>query len=490
MSEVISVDDNHDMSLSTLIISVERDIELLDQMEMKSGDTTGGSAKLLSLPGYRPRDSTSTTTASYPATPPPLPRKTRRHRRHNSDSTINTSYEDNEEDFPSTPSSPTDTYMADEVTRHMIRRPVTVFCPYCLAQFFHHKDLQEHLLHSHSDELHALREDKHYNLRPETCPCCQAEFLKPGLGSRHLVHHHPQFVCTLMLGNIQKQVQKLPTSRFHPSTPPPERHTICLCGQRFLKKNVKLLALHLQQQHPDKFSRALEGFFGPDQQVVGGCSNYLTPNISVNTHNSGGYLQLQESPPHIYESVDTPLQKGRCGADEPKSLLRNNQLYDTIKVKEMTDLNDVRRVRAKNLYESFPHTPQRTKNSKCFRRPAPLPLSGLETYHGVPQPEPPSISITGLGSESYMGEEDSISLEREKENYYHYTYNSDKALFRCNLCANTFTDNSNLLQHLKTNHMAVSRALKAQFSCARCPAKFFKNAFLLKHSLTHTEKGI
>ena len=121
-----------------------------------------------------------------------------------------------------------------------------------------------------------------------------------------------------------------------------------------------------------------------------------------------------------------------------------------------------------------------------FRRP--LPLSGLETYHGVPQPEPPSVSISGLGSESFLVEDDTTSLATEMENYYHYSYNSDKALFRCNLCGDKFTDNSNLLLHLKTNHMAVSRALKAQFSCAKCPAKFFKNAFLLKHSLTHSIK--
>ena len=169
-------------------------------------------------------------------------------------------------------------------------------------------------------------------------------------------------------------------------------------------------------------------------------------------------------------------------------MLRNNQPYETINVRENSGFDEVRRVKTKNLYESFSQTPQRTKNSKCFRRPLPLPLSGLETYHGVPQPEPPSVSITGLGSESFLGEDDTTSLATERENYYHYSYNSDKALFRCNLCGDKFTDNSSLLLHLKTNHMAVSRALKAQFSCARCPAKFFKNAFLLKHSLTHSIK--
>ena len=51
-------------------------------------------------------------------------------------------------------------------------------------------------------------------------------------------------------------------SHFLPATPPPERHSFCLlCGQRFLKKNIKLLALHLQQQHPYKFAQAMDGFF-------------------------------------------------------------------------------------------------------------------------------------------------------------------------------------------------------------------------------------
>ena len=171
-------------------------------------------------------------------------------------------------------------------------------------------------------------------------------------------------------------------------------------------------------------------------------------------------------------------------------LLKKSLQYDKLKVKENNNDNKALNVnkRIKIDSDSFHQTPQRSRCSRSFRRPAPLPLSGQETYHGLPQPEPPTGPITGMGSESYLAEDDTISLAREKENYYHYTYNSDKALFRCNLCGDKFTDNSNLLHHLKTNHMAVSRALKAQFSCAKCPAKFFKNAFLLKHSLTHSTK--
>ena len=52
-----------DLNLSTLICSVERDIELLEQLEMNSGEHRGAlplpvSSKLLGLPGYRPRGNT------------------------------------------------------------------------------------------------------------------------------------------------------------------------------------------------------------------------------------------------------------------------------------------------------------------------------------------------------------------------------------------------------------------------------------------------
>jgi hypothetical protein len=141
-----------------------------------------------------------------------------------------------------------------------------------------------------------------------------------------------------MLGNINQQAPKLPTSRFHPATPPPERHSFCLhCGQRFLKKNVKLLALHFQQQHPDKLSKALHGFFsGENSEIKNQVNNrttnvsifmflqfqiltpnllgvrlstYLTPNLQDHIPGRpGAYLQLLDSPFHIYESVDSPKQ--------------------------------------------------------------------------------------------------------------------------------------------------------------------------------------
>ena len=48
-----------------------------------------------------------------------------------------------------------------------------------------------------------------------------------------------------------------------------DRHSFCLlCGQRFLKKQVKLLALHLQQQHPKKFSQVMDTYFVKDKNLA------------------------------------------------------------------------------------------------------------------------------------------------------------------------------------------------------------------------------
>ena len=141
-----------------------------------------------------------------------------------------------------------------------------------------------------------------------------------------------------MLGNITQQTPKLTLSLFQTATHSPERHSFCLhCGQRFLTNNVKLLALHLQQQHPVKVSQALQGLFIGEKSEIKKqvnhynypcmnmyvsqfqnltpnpldvpVSNYLTPNLyNYIPGRPEAYLQLLDSPFHIYESVDTPKQ--------------------------------------------------------------------------------------------------------------------------------------------------------------------------------------
>ena len=93
--------------------------------------------------------------------------------------------------------------------------------------------------------------------------------------------------------------RKVPTHLPYPlGTPPTERYSSCLlCGQRFLKRNIKLLALHLKQQHPHQWNVALEGVLRAEKND----HHYLTPK----TQPSYGSVP---SPPHIYESIDTPLQ--------------------------------------------------------------------------------------------------------------------------------------------------------------------------------------
>lgn len=55
-------------------------------------------------------------------------------------------------------------------------------------------------------------------------------------------------------------------------------------------------------------------------------------------------------------------------------------------------------------------TPQRCRQTRSFRREGGARLTGLETYQGLPQPEPPSLPITGIGSESDLLEPDGLSL--------------------------------------------------------------------------------
>lgn len=51
--------------------------------------------------------------------------------------------------------------------------------------------------------------------------------------------------------------------------------------------------------------------------------------------------------------------------------------------------------------------------------------------------------------------------------------------FPCHLCPKTFTNNSNLLRHVRGSHQAI------QYPCSRCPSSFTKKASLLEHEKMH-----
>ena len=92
--------------------------------------------------------------------------------------------------------------------------------------------------------------------QPSTCPCCYAQFLQSSVTSRHLVHHHPEFICRLL--------EDSPS----PSSASPgvnNKHVFCrFCGQKFFRKHIKLLALHIQQTHRTHFDNAVKN------SVIGG----------------------------------------------------------------------------------------------------------------------------------------------------------------------------------------------------------------------------
>ena len=179
------ITDNSDMSLSTLITNVERDIELLEQLqndneeddikkkisEYKNGEFLG-SSKLLSLPGYKPKTSP----------PPPVP--SRHRQRHQSDSFLNTSSEraedegDDDDYVPLTPPSPEESSCVHGFLTDNLGNLSPMYCPYCAGNFYHQHDLQEHLLHAHEDELNYLQNQETKLFTSQTCPCCGAQFLK------------------------------------------------------------------------------------------------------------------------------------------------------------------------------------------------------------------------------------------------------------------------------------------------------------------------
>jgi len=386
--KMIPSEDSGELNLYTLIDSVEKDIELLERLENDSQQ--GGSyfkiqrlsdvEELYNLPGYRPKVNSfpsnqsrrkSIETAQYtapgydallctrlypgvPSTPPPLPRKLKAaaHRRTHSDSNISVS------------SLPSQADQDQDLHQDSSEVAAQIFCPLCPGYFYSQSEFQDHLLHSHyKDLLHEKIDVKLF--KKETCPCCEAEFLKSGLGPQHLVDHHPDYVCSIMFAR--------PPTQSQPAEQNLERHSFCLlCGQRFLKKQVKLLALHLQQQHPKKFSQVMDTYF-----------------VTKHEHKREQCLQQQE---YIKENKELTSRKSQPpGNKKPK-------------------LEPI----------------QPTGNFKKFTKLFP-PVEMSQTYRGVEQPEP-EVSLPVTGEESREWERE--MFRSVADNLTPFTYNNDKVLFR------------------------------------------------------------
>ena len=101
---------------------------------------------------------------------------------------------DPNDSVPDTPTSPGDVHLATRLTQHMFSKQRTWFCSFCSGQPYHHQHLQDHL-----EELSQVKNEIYSKFKHEKCPCCEAEFLKPGLGAKQI---------QLLALNLQQQEKK------------------------------------------------------------------------------------------------------------------------------------------------------------------------------------------------------------------------------------------------------------------------------------------
>ena len=140
---------------------------------------------------------------------------------------------------------------------------------------------------------------------------------------------------------------------------------------RFLRKHVKLLALHLQQQHPQQFSDAVSSH----------CSMSIADPI-VETESLP--VNLLTSPPHHYEEVDgSPRGAYLQILPDPLELRRPQ---------ESKRQRREERERGERTGKRMQQTPQRSQHTRSFKRAT---WKVGETYQGIAQPEPPPLPITG-----------------------------------------------------------------------------------------------
>ena len=405
-----------------------------------------------------------------------------------------------------------------------------LYCPLCNCNFGYSFGLECHFLSAHQDILKVAKNEEQFLQdvmisRSEWCPCCQAQFLTPGLVVKHLTTVHSEFILNFI---DPESNSKNFNCRF--------------CGQHFPKRHHKLLMLHIEQKHLGELEAML--LSSNRLSKPGELSNEVCLMLSLSK--TVTFTASKSQPP---PEPTTRKNMGRFGT--LRSSLRRKKSSDVVSRQSLEDdkqyvtheisvkygdgnPNDVqpepRPEVKKDLRFSIPDhhydtidTPESSKRfatkestpfpeSKRHRQFVPRtgrrldfgPPEPLSTYRHVPQPEPPppksnkksSISEEELESlsstSSSVVSATSSNMLRNPETFFsigRWTSRAEderRKLYKCNLCELSFADNEILLGHLKNRHRStMSKALKPHFSCGVCPAKFFKNSFLIKHCESH-----
>ena len=208
------------------------------------------------------------------------------------------------------------TEMASHLTNHASQPMRKLFCPLCTQTFGYSFGLECHLLSVHFKDLLNYHKDNRRKLliNAQTCPCCQAQFLKPGIVIRHLVYQHPDYVTNTLLA---------------PTCSPDEvasRHVQCrFCGQQFLKRHQKLLMLHIEQKHVSDLEAILPGLKSPMKLKLE--QPQMAPHQSVE-------LSLMLSSPTVQEAVRQKEKRSSSKNNSPISFLEDHQYISPDALKE------------------------------------------------------------------------------------------------------------------------------------------------------------
>lgn len=360
-----------------------------------------------------------------------------------------------------------------------------LYCPLCIQTFGYSFGLECHLLSVHEKELQEMKRIRIDNIKTQCCPTCGAHFLRPGVLTRHLVYHHPDYVIDILLGNDHDANADCVQCRF--------------CGQHFLRKHKRLLMLHVEQKHVLQLEgeiRNTESLEECDNKsleltlmlssptVLNAVENRRKKRIksqSIKEEDQSFHLDRRMSSrrslrfdlpvEHHYDVIDDSVSKRDRSSGE------ESILDQSIKKRKDTE-GQVRQVSYfKHSKSNGSNTPLRTKSKD---------RNGA-TYRHVPQPEPPNRNTESEDEVELKRNSGRWTLQRRKSKDKDVEMHEQSRLFKCNLCHVAFLENAFLLTHLKNKHRStISKlALKPQYSCGACPAKFFKNSFLVKHAQSH-----
>lgn len=396
---------------------------------------------------------------------------------------------------------------AGHVVSNALQHTRNLFCPFCAGSFLFEFTLKDHLKAAHRDEItkqHLLRSDHtgdgdagaddflslSMQLCQHTCPFCNAAFNHLGLIPKHISDYHGSELLQLwqqQTGNAER----LQAARAHE---PSILYAACSPG---------LSAIFKQMDTDDTTRNPLTAATSPKLKSIlkktpskGGrthvpASPQLAPGVTIRRSKSDVVkrsLSVRRELRFDPATKRSPLSAAVAALSPRIAIKKKSSSFKLLR-------NPFRFARNSAAASAPTVGGKSTMASNQLITSTPIGLLddvGAVDARGRSQLDNWKASVRNVAATSPHSRHRQLSARhcvgRDAAGAGDCDAGADGQRYQCAHCKRAWSNNADLLLHLREQHRGIKHWLRPQYGCTACGSTFYSNNHLIRHC--HVEHGV